>query len=621
MSKSITQNPAINPLYAQIVESSSEAIVTTDLEGFVTYWNSAATRLYGLSALQMIGQGFTTLVPAALHSEYHAHRWRINAGIRTDAWFTQQQLPNGRQLEVRIAMSALLDAEGQAVGIAYFVSPTSSSALVRQALNAHSDSLSSVTELSMQLLEDSEQTRLETESQHRLLIENAVDYALFSLSLEGRVKMWNLGAQRLHGYRSEDILGQHLNVFYPPEARQQQLAKHALSTALREGRFEDHTTQVRKNGTQFWAQITIATLRDPLGQASGYIVVLRDLTEQRQMIERQRLLTDSIEHNPDCVLITDADLEQPGPRILYANPSFERMSGYSLTQLLGKTPRLFQGPDTDQEMLKRLRSALERKRIFVAETTNYRQDGTPYRVRWQIAPIFDSAGEVTHFVSLQRNISAQQQQSGRANQSAFPEIIRVLDFTVSGGSWLPGTGLRGRLEDVGGAGSLVQMFSVSNPSGTLILDGQIRLHLRDGRIVHIDHPQLAGMEAAVNAFAMEIGNFEFTALNNPPEASFEINPLTVALEVARRNDESKHSGEWPAPTPAAPATQGLLILPTLGVAVTFASSIGLEHFEANLQSDPSWQGQRVVLTGRGFRVVAIRGTLSDLPAQIKRASP
>ena len=278
-------------------------------------------------------------------------------------------------------------------------------------------------------------------------------------------------------------------------------------------------------------------------------------------------------------------------------------------------------------MLGRLRSALERKRIFVAETTNYRENGTSYRVRWQIAPIFDSAGEVTHFVSLQRNISAQEP-SSNDNQSAFPEIIRVLDFTVSGGSWLPGTSLRGRLEDVGGAGSLVQMFSVSNPSGALILDGQIRLHLRDGRIIHIDHPHLTGMEAAVNAFAIETGSFEFTALHNQPESNFEINPLAVALEVARRNDEARQSGEWPTPplnapsTPPlnAPSTQGLLILPTLEVAVTFASSIGLEHFTADLQSDSSWQGQRVVLTGRGFRVVSIKGTLSDLPAQIKRGT-
>ena len=620
MSELNTQNPATNPLYTQIVESSSEAIVTTGLEGFITYWNNAATRLYGLNAAQMIGQGFTTLVPTTLASEYHAHRWRISAGIRSDAWFTRHQLPNGRQLEVRIAMSAILDTDGEPSGIAYFISPTSSSALVRQALTAHTDSLSSVTDLSMQLLENSEQTRVETESQHRMLIENAVDYALFSLSLEGRVKMWNLGAQRLHGYSSQDILGQHLDVFYPPEARQQLVAKHTLETALREGRFEDHTVQVRKNGTQFWAQITIAAMRDALGQITGYIVVLRDMSEQRQMLERQRLLNDSIELNPDCVLITDADLTQPGPRILYANPSFERMSGYSLTRILGKTPRLFQGPDTDQEMLKRLRSTLERKRIFVAETTNYRQDGTPYRVRWQIAPIFDSSGEVTHFVSLQRNISAQQPSSSD-NQSSFPEIIRVLDFTVSGGSWLPGTGLRGRLEDVGGAGSLVQMFSVSNPSGALILNGQIRLHLRDGRIIHIDHPYLTGMEAAVNAFSIEMGSFEFTALHNPPESGFEINPLTVALEVARRNDEARHTGEWPAPTlETPPATQGLLILPTLEVAVTFASSVGLEHFEASLQADPSWKGRRVVLTGRGFRVVAIKGSISDVPARIKRAS-
>ncbi len=614
MSQSTVKNHTAT-LYAQIVEASSEAIVTTDLEGFITYWNNAAARLYGLSASQMIGQGFTALIPSALHTEYHAQRWRIGAGIRLDAWFTRHQLPQGRPIEVRVSMSPLLTADGTPSGIAYFISPTSSSGLLRQALNAHSDSLSSVTDLSMELLEHSEQSRLSTESQHRMLIENAVDYALFSLSLEGRVKTWNLGAQRLQGYQSADILGQHLDVLYPPEGRQQQLARHALEAVLLEGRFEDQGNKVRKNGTQFWAQMTIAAMRDALGQITGFIVVLRDLSDQRQMLERQQLLSDSVEHSLDCVLITDADLEQPGPRILYANPSFERMSGYRLEHLLGQTPRLFQGPETDQAMLKRLRAALKQKRVFVAETTNYRADGTTYRVRWQIAPIFDSAGEVTHFVSLQRNLSAQQATDG---QSSFPEIIRVLDFTVSGGPSLPGMGLRGRLEDVGGVGSLVQMFSVTNPSGALILEQQIRIHLHGGRIVHIDHPELTGMEAAVNAFTIERGSFEFTALNHPPESSLQINPLIVALEVARRNDETTRSGEWPAPTQPTTPTQGLLILPTLEVAVTFASSIGLEHFQAELQSDPSWTGQRVVLSGRGFRVVAVQGALSELPAQIRR---
>ncbi len=615
MSESTAKNHTTT-LYAQIVESSSEAIVTTDLEGFITYWNNAAARLYGSSASQMIGQGFTALIPNALHTEYHAQRWRIGAGIRLEAWFTRHQLPQGHPIEVRVAMSPVLSENGMPSGIAYFISPTSSSALVRQALNAHSDSLSSVTDLSMELLEHSEQSRVSTESQHRMLIENAVDYALFSLSLEGRVKTWNLGAQRLQGYRSADILGQHLDVFYPPEGRQQQLARHALEAVLLEGRFENQGNLVHKNGTQFWAQMTIAAMRDALGQITGFIVVLRDLSEQHQMLERQQLLSDSIEHSPDCVLITDADLEQPGPRILYANPSFERMSGYRLERILGQTPRLFQGPETDRAMLKRLRAALKQKRVFVAETTNYRADGATYRVRWQIAPIFDSAGEVTHFVSLQRNLSAQQTS---ATQSSFPEVIRVLDFTVSSGSSLPGTSLRGRLEDIGGVGSLVQMFSVTNPSGVLILEQQIRIHLHGGRIVQIDHPELTGMEAAVNAFTIARGSFEFTALQHLPESSLQINPLIVALEVARRNDETTRSGEWPAPTQNADApTQGLLILPTLEVAVTFASSIGLEHFQAELQSDPSWTGQRVVLSGRGFRVVAVQGALGELPAQIRQ---
>ncbi|NJK46350.1 MAG: DUF4388 domain-containing protein, partial [Pleurocapsa sp. SU_196_0] len=299
------------------------------------------------------------------------------------------------------------------------------------------------------------------------------------------------------------------------------------------------------------------------------------------------VLSSSLENNPDCVLITDAELDLPGPRILYANPSFERMSGYRLADLLGQTPRLFQGPDTDRDMLRRLRKALDERRIFVAETTNYRRDGTPYRVRWQITPIFDATGAITHFVSVQRDVTARRddgaQHSALESGASFPEVVRVLDFTVSGGSLLPGSSFRGRLEHVGGAGSLVQMLSVSNPSGALVLNGQIRLHLQGGRIVYLEHPRLTGIEAAVNAFQLESGTFEFTAIEHQPDAVLEINPVNVALEAARRNDEARHSGEWPAPD----SSEGVLVVPTVAVAVTFASSVGIEHFRATLRHDPS----------------------------------
>ena len=107
----------------------------------------------------------------------------------------------------------------------------------------------------------------------------------------------------------------------------------------------------------------------------------------------------------DSVLITTADLDFPGPKILYANQAFCHKTGYQLDELLGKTPRILQGKLTDKKVLKRLRENLEHHQRFEGSTINYRKSGEPYVVRWSISPIKDSMGNTVKYVSIQRDIT------------------------------------------------------------------------------------------------------------------------------------------------------------------------------------------------------------------------
>ena len=95
-----------------------------------------------------------------------------------------------------------------------------------------------------------------------------------------------------------------------------------------------------------------------------------------------------------------------GPRIVYANPAFCEMTGYSATELLGQTPRILQGAQTSLEVLQTLRECLQANRFFRGSTVNYRKDGRPYTVEWNISPVKDEAGVTTHYVSVQQDISA-----------------------------------------------------------------------------------------------------------------------------------------------------------------------------------------------------------------------
>lgn len=117
------------------------------------------------------------------------------------------------------------------------------------------------------------------------------------------------------------------------------------------------------------------------------------------------LLATAAHHARDAIVITDAQLDRPGPHIVYVNPAFKRMTGYTLEDVRGRTPRLLQGPKTDRAVLDRLRHTLERGEVFEGEGINYRKDGSEFQVDWQVVPLRDVAGTITHFIAYQRDVS------------------------------------------------------------------------------------------------------------------------------------------------------------------------------------------------------------------------
>jgi PAS domain S-box-containing protein len=120
----------------------------------------------------------------------------------------------------------------------------------------------------------------------RLLVESVKDYAIVMLDPQGHVVSWNAGAERIKGYRPNEIIGKHFSCFYPAEAIQRGLPEQELQTAAKEGRFEDEGWRVRKDGKQFWANAIISALRDKDGVLRGFAKVTRDLTERKQAEER-----------------------------------------------------------------------------------------------------------------------------------------------------------------------------------------------------------------------------------------------------------------------------------------------------------------------------------------------
>lgn len=118
-----------------------------------------------------------------------------------------------------------------------------------------------------------------SEERFQLLVESVVDYAIFMLSPDGFIESWNAGAERIKGYTEEEILGEHLSVFYTRDAAEEGLPERLLGIAREEGRVEDTGWRVRKGGARFWADVVITALRADSGDLVGFAKVTRDMTE------------------------------------------------------------------------------------------------------------------------------------------------------------------------------------------------------------------------------------------------------------------------------------------------------------------------------------------------------
>jgi PAS domain S-box-containing protein len=181
----------------------------------------------------------------------------------------------------------------------------------------------------------------ESEERFRLLVEGVKDYAIFMLDADGYITTWNLGAQRIKGYESEEIIGEHFSIFYTDEDVERGHPEEELRIAAADGSYEEEGIRVRKDGSHFWASVLITALRNEEGDLRGFAKVTRDITARKVAEERERLLTreqaaleratDILESISDAFFAVDEEC-----RFTYVNGKAEQFWGRSRDELLGK---------------------------------------------------------------------------------------------------------------------------------------------------------------------------------------------------------------------------------------------------------------------------------------------
>src|SRR5690606_10266840 len=132
------------------------------------------------------------------------------------------------------------------------------------------------------------------EQQFRLLVQGVTDYAIYMMDAGGRVSSWNSGAERIKGYRPDEIIGEHFSRFFPEQDRLSGIPERALETARQEGRYESEGWRVRKDGTRFWANAVIDAIRGQDGSLIGFAKVTRDITEKRDAQQALELAREEL---------------------------------------------------------------------------------------------------------------------------------------------------------------------------------------------------------------------------------------------------------------------------------------------------------------------------------------
>ena len=233
------------------------AIYMLSPTGYVNSWNAGAERFKGYTANEIIGQHFSRFyTPEDLAKDMPNRALQIALSKGTFEDEGRRVRKDGSTFWASIVIDPIYDEDKKLVGFAKITRDITERRQAQEALYA-------------------------SEERFRFLVQGVTDYAIYMLSLDGTITNWNAGAERIKGYRKDEVVGTHFSRFYREEDRLNGLPGRALQTTINEGRFEGEGWRVRKDGTEFWAHIVLDPVYNDLGEMIGFAKVTRDITEKR----------------------------------------------------------------------------------------------------------------------------------------------------------------------------------------------------------------------------------------------------------------------------------------------------------------------------------------------------
>lgn len=244
---------------AAIIDSSDDAIVSKDLSGTVLSWNAAATRMFGYEPEEIIGKSILTIIPHSLQHEETEILRKLRAGEKIDHYETIRRRKDGSLIDVSLTISPIKDDQGVVIGAS-------------------------------KIARDVSDRRRADEDRFRLAaIVESSDDAIVSKNLDGIVTSWNAAAEKLFGWKANEIIGRSILTIVPENLHEQE---YAILRRLQAGQRIEHfeTTRCHKDGHTLQVSVRISPIKDATGRVIGASKIARDISEQKRM---QQALIDS----------------------------------------------------------------------------------------------------------------------------------------------------------------------------------------------------------------------------------------------------------------------------------------------------------------------------------------
>jgi len=376
--------------YRGLLEAAADAMVVVNQGGEIVLVNRRAEKQFGYRRDELVGQKVKNIIPEGFAERLIADATRSVAEALAQQIGTGIELcgrrKDGSEFPIEIMLSPLESAEGVLI-----------TAAIRD-ISVRKDAEKHLAQLEGQL-RHSEDALQECEERYRMLLDGVQDHAIYMMDPLGNIISWNAGAQRIKGYTSEQIIGRNFSCFFPPEDIERGRPEELLRLTAASGRHEEKGMRVRKNGSRFFADLTVTALHDQAGKLLGFSEFSHDLTASKESEAKYQGL---LEAAPDAMVVVNQ-----GGEIVLVNVQAEKQFGYSRDELLGKKVKnIIPEGFAERLIADAARSAADALAQQIGtgiELSGRRKDGSEFPIEIMLSPLESAEGILV--TAAIRNIS------------------------------------------------------------------------------------------------------------------------------------------------------------------------------------------------------------------------